>query len=278
MSYSFPYRLAAIDIDDTLVGVDKRVSPENAAAIQTLMQRGVHVMLASGRSHESILTFHRQLGLHGHIVSAQGALTRHAETGKVLHTAGLKPQDAITAIVAGQSLDMTIIAYANGRIYTDRLGKWADVHAAELHHSEKVHDAELTELADDVFLKVVWAAEPDRIAVAANYAEQNFRGWFDMAITCPHYLEFNAPGVNKAVGVAAVAQAMQIPQQQVLAFGDGNNDVAMLAWAGMGVAMDTGRKAAINAAKRVSPAGDPKTALARAIHQLLDEHPSLRVA
>jgi Cof subfamily protein (haloacid dehalogenase superfamily) len=274
----FPYRLAAIDIDDTLVGEDKIVSEANKTAIAELRRRGVHVMLASGRSHENILTYHKQLDLHGHIVSAQGALTRHAESGEVLDEGLLKPQDAIEAIALGQAHDLTIFAYVRGRIYSDRLGEWTDLHAEEIRHTEKIHTEELTELADDGFLKIIWAGDAVRISAAAPEATHFFKGRLDTAITSPHYLEFNAHGINKSIGIKAVAHAMNIPQHEVLAFGDGNNDIAMLAWAGMGIAMDTGRPAAKKAARRISPPGAPATALARAIHELLDESHAAMVA
>jgi hydroxymethylpyrimidine pyrophosphatase-like HAD family hydrolase len=62
-----------------------------------------------------------------------------------------------------------------------------------------------------------------------------------------------------------------VPASRVLAFGDGNNDAPMLAWAGLGVAMPHGRPAAHKAARRIAPGGDPETALARAIAHVLDE-------
>ena len=59
----FPCRLAAVDIDDTLVGPDKQIGEANRAAVQRLRGLGCRVVLASGRRHENILPFHRELGL-----------------------------------------------------------------------------------------------------------------------------------------------------------------------------------------------------------------------
>jgi hydroxymethylpyrimidine pyrophosphatase-like HAD family hydrolase len=76
-------------------------------------------------------------------------------------------------------------------------------------------------------------------------------------------------GVNKATALAKVAEQFGVLREQVLTFGDGENDVQMLAWAGMGVAMRHGNPAAIAAAKLISPPGPPETAFARAIDVLL---------
>ena len=93
----------------------------------------------------------------------------------------------------------------------------------------------------------------------------------EVVITTKHLLEFNAPDATKATGVAAVARHYDIAQADVIAFGDSHNDVPMLSWAGLGVAMPHGPAELLEAAGRVAPEGDPETALARAIDVILDE-------
>jgi hydroxymethylpyrimidine pyrophosphatase-like HAD family hydrolase len=68
-----------------------------------------------------------------------------------------------------------------------------------------------------------------------------------------------------------VAERLGVPRARVLAFGDGNNDAPMLAWAGLGVAMFHARPAAREAATFVAPAGDPETALARAVRAVIGD-------
>ena len=78
------FALAAVDIDDTLVGHDGAISEANAAAVRRLVALGIRVLLASGRSHANMLPFHRQLGLPaGPIISAQGAIAQDSDTGAV---------------------------------------------------------------------------------------------------------------------------------------------------------------------------------------------------
>src|SRR5687767_13295587 len=97
----FPYKLAAIDIDDTLVGPDKRVSAANRAAIQRLRGVGCRVVLASGRHHSNMLPFYADLGLNDFIVSSQGALARHGGNGEVLHHVTLPVHDAAEVTAEG---------------------------------------------------------------------------------------------------------------------------------------------------------------------------------
>jgi hydroxymethylpyrimidine pyrophosphatase-like HAD family hydrolase len=87
--------------------------------------------------------------------------------------------------------------------------------------------------------------------------------------TDPPYLEFSPANVNKAAALAAVVEALGAWQAEVVAFGDGNNDAAMLAWAGLGVAMPHAAPSALAAADLIAPEGDPETALARAVELVL---------
>src|SRR5262245_34490205 len=78
------FAIAAIDLDDTLVGRDGAISPANAEAVRRLVAMGTRVLLASGRSHANMLPFHRHLGLPaGPIISAQGAVAQDSHSGAV---------------------------------------------------------------------------------------------------------------------------------------------------------------------------------------------------
>jgi hypothetical protein len=81
-------------------------------------------------------------------------------------------------------------------------------------------------------------------------------------------LEFLHPRANKALAAQTLAAKLGIAREEVLAFGDGNNDVPILKWAGMSVAMAHGRESAKAAAKMTSPPGAPATAVARSIDAL----------
>ncbi len=108
-SSSFPYRLAAIDLDDTLLGPDKQISAANVTAVCQLQERGVRVILASGRGHENMLRFHRHLGLSGPIVSCQGALVKDAETEEILHKHFVSSDLAMELVAEAKVSNLAVI-------------------------------------------------------------------------------------------------------------------------------------------------------------------------
>lgn len=265
---TLPYRLAAIDLDDTLLGPDKQISVGNAAAIQRLRAAGVHVTLASGRRHENMLRFHKQLDLSGPIVSCNGALVKDAESGDVLFERLLPPEHAAAIIEEGDRIGITQNYYhANGGLYVREKTGWTSLYESRTS-SEVTPIGALEQFGGESALKIIWIDAPERIAALHEVMRQRFPDLY-ITTTDAEYLEFMALGVSKAFGVGVVAERRAVPREAVVTFGDGNNDVPMLEWAGAGVAMAHALPAAKAVADHIAPPGDPETSLARAIEVLL---------
>lgn len=269
---AFPYRLAAIDLDDTLLGPDKEISPANAAAVAALRTRGVAIVLASGRRHENLLRFCRQLGLDGPVISCNGAQVKVAATGALWHERRVPAELAAEVLADGAARGITQNFYhADGAVYVAETTPWSALYEARTR-SPVTPAGDLSErFSDEAPLKILWVDDGERVltllpAVRARYAER-----LGIVVTDPEYLEFLPPGVHKGDALAVAAQRLGIPRSATLAFGDGSNDVEMLAWAGCGVAMAHGRESARAAADRIAPEGDPAEAFARAVAALLEE-------
>ena len=265
---TFPYRLAAIDIDDTLVGRDKQISPENKAAVHTLQSLGCRIILATGRRHANALSNARLLGLDDFVVSTQGARSEHTRTGEVIHTATLEPADARSLIIEGRERGFTTLLWLKDEIVAEGADRWIQ-HYYDETQDEPVTSADPLEYLGLPLEKVVWLQDTLEVHAAQVEMATRAAGRFNALMTTNHSLEFTAPRANKDDGVAAVARYYNIPREAVLAFGDGNNDVSMLAWAGLGIAMAHGRNAAHAAADLVAPEGDHRSALARGIGEVI---------
>jgi Cof subfamily protein (haloacid dehalogenase superfamily) len=267
----FPFRLAAIDLDGTLLGPDKTLSPENLAAVHRLCENGVMVIIASGRRHQNSVRFQRQLQLSGPIIACQGGLIRDGESGNVIE-AHFLPQSVTGQIIGeAEKRDIQVIYYHLDHLYVaERNNKW--VHLYETRVGEKAEILpNLEQLDGRRALKIVWYGDPAALAQIRPEMSARYEEKVDILSTERENLEFMPRGINKATALAKVAAEFGIPADQVLAFGDGENDVPMLAWAGVGVAMNHGSQTAIAAAKRVSPKGPPETAFARAVAALFED-------
>ena len=263
MTLPLPFKLAAVDLDDTLLGPDKRIGPANRNAIARLQSLGCQVILASGRRHENMLPFHRELGLRGFAVSCQGAAARHVGTGQFIHHAPLDPPTAAEVTEAGLQRRVTVMYWSSQGVCASERSPWVRRYEADCN--DPVPIADVTSMLHKPAEKVIWAAEPPLIATLAPQMRRRYEGRLNVIVTDDWFLEFSSPDATKAAGVAAVAQSLGVEPEEVLAFGDGNNDVPMLEWAGLGVAMSHARPAARAAAKMVAPDGDPETSFARAV-------------
>jgi Cof subfamily protein (haloacid dehalogenase superfamily) len=266
---SFPYRLAAVDLDGTLLGPDKTISAENAGAVQRLRQNGVTVIIASGRRHQNSIRFQRELGLHGPIIACQGGLIRDGDSGNVVEAHFLPQGVAVRIIDEAEKRDLQIIYYHLDHLYVpERNNRWIDLYESRVgERAELLPD--LKQLDGRRALKIIWYGDPEVLAKTRPEVLAHYEGKVDILSTERENLEFMPRGVNKATALAKVAAELEVEQEQVLAFGDGENDVPMLTWAGVGIAMRHGNAAAIAVAKRVSPEGPPETAFARAVDELL---------
>lgn len=263
----FPYRLAAIDIDGTLLGPDSKMSPENADAIARLRARGVRIVLASGRRHENMIRFHHALGLDTPLVSCQGALVKDEASGRILHHHPISAALAAEAVRDGMEEGMTIIYYQDDGIYISERNYYTD-----LYHSrggDPLIEGVLREITGAEPLKMIWIHSAEKIAASLDAVRARYHGRLETVVTYPEYLEFIDMGVSKATGLAAVAAEYGIAPAEVLAFGDADNDIPLFQWAGRSIAMSEGTTAAKAAATSVAPAGDPATSLARAIDSIL---------
>lgn len=267
-----PYRLAAIDIDDTLTGPDKQVGQANRRAIEKLQAAGCRVVLASGRRHGNMLRYARELELDDFVISAQGAMAKHAGTAQVIHYEPLHRPLADELIELGLRTGTGLVIFTPGGAFSSAPAKndWTE----KLHHDtggDLVYVDNLPPAGETVIEKVLWCDEPSRLSAMFAEMTERYAGRALVTITDPHLLEYTSPNATKASGLAAVATHYGIHRKETLAFGDGSNDVPMLGWAGLGIAMSHAKADAKAAADRVAPAGDPESSLARAIESLLSE-------
>jgi len=261
---AWTFRLVAIDLDGTLLGPDKQISAANAAAVGILQKQGLRVVLASGRRHESMLRFAQQLGLRGPLISCQGALVKHSDTGEILH------QQFIAAALAAEIVEHaafeggTLLYHRTDAIYVAQRNRLTELFANRGRHP-LVECGDLRRLAGETPQKIVWLDNPEQTTARLARARKQYEGRLELLVTSPEYLEFTALGINKAAGLEVVAKYYGINSSDVLAFGDGNNDIEMFRWAGMSIAMSQATPEATAAATFIAPPGHPATSLARAI-------------
>jgi Cof subfamily protein (haloacid dehalogenase superfamily) len=266
-----PFKLAAVDLDGTLLATDKTISDKNVQAIKRLEEAGLTVLIASGREHLNCIRYHRQLELKSPIVSFQGALVKHPGTGEVLLSLGLDQDLAYEILEQSQLFETTVLYGSEKGVYATSRNKWTELYERVTGEAAHIIDS-WQNLDAGTAIKIQWLDEPARVYHMLERLENRIlrdcQVWSYDSIA----IEFVRQGVTKATGVAAVADHLGIKASECITFGDAENDAAMLSWAGLGIAMPHGRDAAKEAANMVAPPGHPDTALARGIDLIFEKY------
>ena len=267
----FSYQLAACDLDGTLLGPKKNISPANLEAVRRLQANGVRFVIASGRRHQNSIRYYREMGLEGLMVSCAGALIKDPGTNETLREV-LIPADIADELVArGEENGSMVIYYHRDGLYVNRRDHWTALYESRVNEKADLYPGGLRALRGQAALKLVWYGEPAKLGPLRTKVEAGYRDRLSVVATDKENLEFLAPGANKADALAAVAAYYGVKREHILAFGDGENDAPMLRWARCGVAMDGGNDLAKQAARMVSPQGPPEESFARAVNELLQQ-------
>jgi Cof subfamily protein (haloacid dehalogenase superfamily) len=251
------YRLAAIDLDGTLLHSGTHtVSPGNAAAVERAMARGATIVLASGRQHETIAAFAEEMHIPADtpIISYNGALTRTLG-GETLSHQPVPAEAATTVVHDSAKHGHHLNYYLDDVLYVRERTHWAEVYqerTGSIPHV--VHD--LARFDGRRPTKILLIDTKDVTDRLLTHFQRQFGDSLYVTKTEDEYLEFMDRGVSKGAALARVADALGVPQAQCVAFGDSYNDISMLEWAGLGVAMSSGRAEAKAAADTLAPPAD----------------------
>lgn len=237
-----PPRLVALDIDGTLLrwvaglGMShEEVTPAVHDAVQRVLDAGAHVVLSSGRAMHNMTGVADMLALHGHgeklwIVAANGAVVLRYPPAEVVHEVTFDAAPAVAAVLA-EHPDALVAVEERGVGY---------LVSAPFPDGELGGTTTVADVADMVSGPVSRVIIRDPAATAEDFvnlaARLGLHGT-DYIVGWTAWLDLAPVGVSKASGLEYVAQQLGVDRSEVLAIGDGRNDIEMLEWAGRGVAM-----------------------------------------
>ncbi len=268
------FRLAAIDLDGTLLGPDKLIGDENRRAVARLQAAGVEVVPASGRHYHTMLPYAESLDGIRWLASVQGAEVSDLARGRVLEQRFLEAEHAREALELGRALGVAVVVCAD----TDDFVRGLPEEAPALRHYEELAGRCAVRVESDAALlarnsfKLVWDAEPAVIDRALALPALG-RTRAVKVRTMPRLLEFVPPGATKGSAMDLLAAHLGVDAADALGFGDADNDVPLFQWAGVSVAMPHGTPAARAAATFAAPEGPPESAFARGVDELFRRFP-----
>lgn len=251
------YRAVMIDLDGTLLQTDGQVSARNRRALTELMERGVEVMIATGRGVPSALSATRDLGLSCPLVCFNGSVIVEPG-GKLLQELKLCEQIAEAVIDAVVHAGIDLLAHRGDRKQIVPPGRHHELEGilARMIHVEHIdahHPGDLTRIglvADGGPLERLLSELRAAHAIDSyHYPLSHIPSFADFSA---HHADIEPASAGKAEGLAWLQANRGIDPAEVVAIGDMHNDLPMLRAAGLGVAMGTAPQPVREAADRTT--------------------------
>lgn len=235
------FKLIALDLDGTLNNDQKVITPKTKEALIDVQKKGVTVVLASGRQYPGLARERKALELdnyHGLLLAYNGGKVVDASTDEVVYEKAIDRELAIELLRHLEQFPVTPIVDDGKDIYTNQPdGFKIDTEATNNNLGVKVVD----NIADSIHfspVKVLIAAPEEILRPLGETIMKPFEDRLDFIYSAPFYLEATMKGISKASSLKMICNKLNIKREEVMAFGDAENDMSMLQFAGHGVAME----------------------------------------
>lgn len=236
-------KLLVLDIDGTIAGTSNQISPKVKQAIQASQAKGVQVAIATGRMYRSALRFHQEVGSTLPLMAYQGAWIQDPATQKIHRHWSVERQTAIQLLDYFEQPELrsllSVHFYINDCLYVREITPETKIYA-ERSGVEALAVGDLRLAMIDEPTKVL--ALSDDVAIVQNLLgslrQKYTPAELYLTTSVATFFEATNPLVNKGTGVRYLAEELLgISAANVMTIGDNFNDVEMLEYAGIGVAM-----------------------------------------
>lgn len=254
-------KLLAFDLDGTILDDKKHISQRNLEAIEAAQKAGVTVVPASGRVYDFMPEELKQLSFIRYFITSNGANIYDREERHSIFQAGIAVEKAKALIRYLESLDIFTELYIDGLPWaktgsTDKIIELTKIYDKDLYFIKKKYN--YTDSFEEILSKPDICLEKINLPFLTAEEKQqatefgNTDGSFALTSSFPGNLEFNDKHTNKGVAVSKLAKLLGIAHADVMCIGDNGNDVEMLKFAGISVAMSNATPEAKAAAKFIT--------------------------
>lgn len=243
-------KVIIMDIDGTLTNEDKVISENTKNKLKELQSQGAVLVLASGRPTRGLMHFAKELEMDKHnglLVSFNGARVTDCETGNILFDQTMSVDTCKAVLNHMKNFDVIPMVYKGEYLHvTDVYNNIVHAYGRELniiHYESRLCNYKLCEVddleefADFPMNKILTAGEPDYLQENYKKMMEPFKDSLNCVFTADMYFEFTEKGIDKANALHCALTPLGYTKEDMIAFGDAQNDKTMLEYAGIGVAM-----------------------------------------
>ncbi len=236
------YKIIALDIDGTLTNSEKVITDKTLTALTKLQEQGGKVVLASGRPTMGILPIAEKVQLKkygGYILAYNGGSVIDVQDNLSVVYSKNFPLNTIPEICSNiKNKNIAINTYQDSNIIVgNTINKYTKIESKITGMPIKFVD-NFVEYVDFSINKCLLSGEPEDIVEIEKLFKNKFDGVLGVFRSEPFFLELVPLGVNKAESIDILLKSLNLTKDECIACGDGFNDITMIEYAGLGVAME----------------------------------------
>lgn len=249
------YRLMAVDIDGTLLNSNGIMTDNTIEVIKRAVKKGLVFTISTGRPVQGVKSIIEKLNIDFPIITYNGAMVVMGDSGKILYEKKLTFQDAKSIIDLGGSLDVTVVVWNNNKLYVNVQNEKTRFYSS-ISGVTPVLCKDIKEAIKDGATKVLWYDNIEKINQYKDQIEKYFSENITYHTSRPYFLEFVDRNASKAIAMEKLGEYYDIDSKQMIAVGDGYNDLSMIEYAGLGIAMGNAPQEIKNKADYVTLSND----------------------
>lgn len=236
------YKALALDIDGTLLNSRKEVTPAVLKQIQRMQKAGIPVMIASGRPEQGIAHVAEEIGMKqsgGYVLSFNGGKITEFKTGEVVYNKTVPEEYNARVIRYAKDIpESAILTYQDGCIITENPEHpYVQLESRVVKMAVKRVE-NLEKRVQFPVNKFLIVGNPEILQKKVTEMAEAFHGKLNIFQSEPFFIEVVPLGIDKAESLDVLLHTIGVKQEELVACGDGRNDVTMIRYAGMGVAME----------------------------------------
>lgn len=239
------YKMVVMDMDYTLLNKEKEVSIRNKEALKKAMEKGVHLVVATGRIYVSAKFYARLLNISTPIIASNGAIIKEGYTNKTIFKSVLLDEVALEMIRLCRKSGLFCHLFSDNTVFTEKIinissryNEWnkslEDEDKINIKVVDRLEDA-VKKAGNRLFKAVVVDNNEDKIRDIRNGMLST--GLVSVSQSLKDNLEVMNKGINKGNAIRILCKLYGIDKDDVIAIGDNENDISMIEYAGMGIAM-----------------------------------------
>ena len=233
------YKLIAVDMDGTLLREDKTISDRTKTAIHKAIEKGVKVVLASGRPIAGLERYLEELNLlseDDYVLSFNGSVVQNVKTREIISKNILKGSDLKRLYALSKEIGVNIHAFTKDGCVTPKMNEYTQLEGRI--NGIEVHEVDFDTIGEDEdVIKVMFIDPAPVLEEAMKHIPESIHKDFTVVRSAPYFLEFLNNASSKGTGIKALGEYLDIKPEEIICMGDAGNDLDMIQFAGLGVAM-----------------------------------------